>query len=214
MNENNLKSIKIPKKDENLAEFVGLMLGDGNIYSNKKRGVYQIKVTNNSVTDKEYIYNFVKPLIENLFGVNTYINFEKNRKGVNIRAGSMNLIKFLYSIGLKPGNKIKNNLDIPNWIKTKNNLLIPCIRGLFDTDGTVYYQTRQRKNLVIGFKNSNKLLLKTVRESLIKLKFHPTKIIINAIFITRRAEVKQFNEKISFNNPKHKMKFIQYSPVV
>jgi len=206
MNENNLKSIKIPKKDENLAEFVGLMLGDGNIYSNKKRGVYQIKVTNNSVTDKEYIYN--------LFGVNTYINFEKNRKGVNIRAGSMNLIKFLYSIGLKPGNKIKNNLDIPNWIKTKNNLLIPCIRGLFDTDGTVYYQTRQRKNLVIGFKNSNKLLLKTVRESLIKLKFHPTKIIINAIFITRRAEVKQFNEKISFNNPKHKMKFIQYSPVV
>lgn len=37
-----------------LAEFIGIMLGDGNLYKPKTRGIYYIRVTNHSIDDKEY----------------------------------------------------------------------------------------------------------------------------------------------------------------
>lgn len=39
--------------------------------------------------------------------------------------------------------------------------------------------------------------------SLIDLGFHPTKIIKNAIYITRKNEIELFIKKINFNNPKN-----------
>lgn len=200
------KEIIIPPKDEKLAEFVGIMLGDGNIFSSKKRGIHQIKVTNNSITDREFMINFVKPLIESLFGLKVSLSFDKGRKGMNLRVASENLLEFLSSIGLIPGDKIKNGITIPNWIKDDNQLLISCIRGLLDTDGTVFHSSKTSKRLIIGFKNNNRILLEDVRESLINLEFHPTKIIKNAIFIGRQHEIELFVRRIDFNNPKHKMK--------
>ncbi len=38
---------------------------------------------------------------------------------------------------------------------------------------------------------------------LVQLGFHPTKIIKNAIFICRKAEIELFIKRIGFSNPKH-----------
>lgn len=70
---------------------------------------------------------------------------------------------FLSSIGLISGDKIKNKVTIPTWIRADNNLLIPCIRGLFDTDGTVFRASKTSNRWVIGFKNNNRILLEDVR---------------------------------------------------
>ncbi len=198
-----IKEISIPKKDNKLAEFIGIMLGDGNIYVSVKDGIYQIKVTTNSVTDREYLLNFVKPLFEGLFKVKGNITFEKKRKGINLRVASMKIVLFLNSLGLPSGDKIYNQVTIPKWIKINRGLLIACLRGLFDTDGTVFHPNKNSENWVIGFKNYNLGLLKEVRESLILFGFHPTNITGKAIFITRKEEARLFTQKIGFNNPKH-----------
>ncbi|MEK6948261.1 MAG: LAGLIDADG family homing endonuclease [Nanoarchaeota archaeon] len=204
-----IKNIKIPKKDVFLAEFVGIMLGDGNIYCSKEKGVYQIKVTNNSETDKEYLLNYVRPLAKKLFGVDGTISFDKNRKGINLRIAGIELFKFLLSIGLVEGDKIINEVTIPKWVKENNVLLIACLRGLFDTDGTIFQANKIRypKRLNIGFKNNNKKLLFEVRDSLISLGFHPTNTKRNAIFLCRSNEIKLFMKNIGFSNIKHSSKY-------
>lgn len=208
------KNITIPPKDEKLAEFVGIMLGDGNIYSRADKGIFQIKITSNSFTDRDFVINFIKPLIENLFKLKVSVSFDKGRQGMNLRVASVDLVAFLSSLGLISGDKIKNKVTIPPWIKVDNNLLISCIRGLIDTDGTVFRTSKTSNRWVIGFKNNNRILLEDVRNGLIDLGFHPTKIITNAIFIARKNEIGLFIEKINFSNSKHRMKLIApYSPV-
>ena len=41
-------------------------------------------------------------------------------------------------LGLKQGNKIKQQVDIPNWIKRNKGYSVSCVRGLIDTDGSVF----------------------------------------------------------------------------
>ena len=46
-------------------------------------------------------------------------------------------------LGLKIGNKIKQQVDIPDWIRQNKKFSIACVRGLIDTDGcafTHYYK--------------------------------------------------------------------------
>ena len=60
-----------------------------------------------------------------------------------LEAHSLKLINFLEDKGFKPGNKIKNKLRIPSWIKNNRKFLKACLRGLYDTDGSVYKLTGQ-----------------------------------------------------------------------
>ena len=61
------KFIKIPEINTNeFAEFYGIMLGDGCIYSN----LNGLCISSNSIVDKNYIENYISKLILNLFGIN------------------------------------------------------------------------------------------------------------------------------------------------
>lgn len=157
--------------------------------------------------------NFVKPLIEELFGITPRIVFHKTKNEIFIALENRNLVEFLISIGLRPGSKIKNHISIPQFIKKNENLLKACIRGLIDTDGSVFRMSKKDfDNPRISFKNNNRKLLKDVRSSLVQLGFNPSKIIINQIFISRLEDIKKFTEVIGFNNSKHKIKLNQIAP--
>lgn len=39
------------------------------------------------------------------------------------------------ALGLPVGNKIKNSVEIPEWIFGRKPYLIKCLKGLFETDG-------------------------------------------------------------------------------
>ena len=60
----NTKNITIPPKSEGLAEFIGILLGDGNIWI-QKNGTntnYQLKIAGDLTEDNDYLSNYVKPL--------------------------------------------------------------------------------------------------------------------------------------------------------
>lgn len=205
------KPIKIPNKDEQLAELIGIILGDGNIFINKD--VAQLRIVCNSLNEKDYLINFIKPLIENIFGITSRIVFHKTRNGIILSVENRNLIEFLISIGLMPGNKVKNQVTIPCWIRSDNKLLAACIRGLIDTDGSVFRMSkRDFDNPRIQFKNFNKALLEDVRNSLIELGFHPSKIIYKGIFLSRLNEVRRFSEDIKFHNSKNVNRLVKIAP--
>lgn len=207
--------IKQPKYSIKLAEFVGILLGDGNIFVKKyssKHVVYQVRICGDKNNEKDYMLYFVRSLIIELFKLVPKVKFHKN-SAIYICINSKPLVEFLKKIGLKSGNKITNCITIPFWIKCKKSYLQACIRGLIDTDGSVFRLSNKNPNYIrISFKNRNKKLLKDVKVALTKLGFSPSKIIYFNIFITRQSDVKKYVKEIGFKNPKHISKLREIAP--
>ena len=210
------KKINFPKDSNELAEFYGIMLGDGNshktsFYNSRtdKRGTYTIKIVGDARFDNEYLVEYVKPLIENLFDIKVRVgkfkpkeNFQNSKNGMFIEAHGVELINFLESKGFKPGNKIVNKLRIPKWITSKDNLLTSCLRGLYDTDGSVYKITNQNSHQIC-FTNYNLGLLNDVRDSLLRLGINCSNISKHDVYITKRSELRKFLKLIGFSNHRH-----------
>lgn len=163
------KEIQIPEKGIHLAEFVGIVLGDGNISD------YAVRITLDSLSDKDYI-TYVSLLIMKLFNVTPKIFKHKKFRAVDIVMHRKNIVDFCVTLGLKIGNKIKQNVDIPQWIKDNNDYSIACVRGLIDTDGCFFRHSymsngKRYSYIKIAFTNRNSSILKSVKEILINLGF-------------------------------------------
>jgi len=200
-----VKKIRYPKESIELAEFYGIMLGDGNLTKIKsyKIGTYQARISGDSRFDREYLLNYVKPLIEKLFSIEVVYFKVKNKNTFVLVATSRKIVEFLESKGFVPGNKIKNQLVIPNWINSNREYVKACIRGLYDTDGGIYKLNHQ-SSIQIVITNYNQKLLRQVRDSLILLGISPSNIATqNKIYLTKRTELRKFLKQIGFRNSKH-----------
>ncbi len=201
------KEILIPVKSEKLAEFVGIIIGDGSISN------YSVRITLDSVADKEYV-TYVKKIIKDLFGIDSIVYKHKKFRAVDLVIHRRNLVDYCKSIGLKSGNKIKNNIDIPEWIKKDSKLSIACVRGLVDTDGCVFkHSYRVGKKVYvynkIAFTSKSKLVLMSVADILIKLGFcvRITKD-GNDVRIENKSDVSKYLKIIGTGNNKFLKKLI------
>lgn len=209
------KKIIIPKKDEKLAEFIGAVLGDGNINyykKGKKIGVYQIKIAGDYVKDRDYHLKYLKKIGQELFGLN--LNEIKNQKYGErfLVLYSKEAVEFFISLGILPGDKIKNQSSIPQWIFEDNCYIKACIKGLIDTDGSIFRMSQKDHNLIrISFVNHNQKLLSDTKKAFIKLGFNPSKIVRNRTFyISRQEEIKRYIREIGFKNPKHLSRLLEF----
>ncbi len=195
---NNIRTdIIIPKyRSSLLAEFVGILLGDGNITRT------QVAVTLGS---KDEYAGYVAELMNKLFGVNAKIMvLPKGHKVVYI--GSTVLVRWFLSMGLS-FNKVRSQTDVPGWIFEKNCYKKSALRGLFDTDGSVY---KLKFGTQIAFTNYSKPLIISVRKMLLDLGFHPSKISGRNIYITKRSDLDKFFKEIGFKNRKHEKRFFRF----
>jgi len=208
------KVINTPNFSKKLAEAVGIMLGDGSVYVNKNYGIYQVRIAGNIVNEKPYLIKFIKPLFEKLFGISGRIIRKPQFGTVYIAFDSRELVDFLMQIGVYTSLRKSRN-GIPKWIKLNKGFLVPCLRGLIDTDGSVHRLSNKDPQLIrISFKNSNKVLLEDVKQSFSILAFHPSKIITRQVFLTRKADIKRFAKLIGFSNAKNKERLDKLSPIV
>lgn len=123
--------VRLPRKSIDLAEFVGIVLGDGSI---SKR---QITITVHSTDDKAYS-RFIRTLIKKLFDISAGTYLDINDHALSIIISRTKLVSFFVEkLGLKIGNKVRQQIDIPDWIKENHRFARACVRGLVDTDGSV-----------------------------------------------------------------------------
>ncbi len=200
--------LKSPEYSSELAEFIGAVLGDGNIFyykNGKKIGVYQIRISGHYAQDKEYHLNYLKPLACKLFKLKASIRLTPSCNGRILYFSSKELVDFFVNMGLKPGSKIKNKTTIPNWIIKNKAFSRACLRGLIDTDGSIFKMSNKDPHLLrISFTNYNTALLKDARETFMRLGFHPSKPIDNKRFyLSRQSEIKKYLKEIGFSNIKH-----------
>jgi intein/homing endonuclease len=158
-----LVKINKPNKNILLAEFVGIMLGDGGVNQ------YNITITLSS-KEKDYL-GYVEQVVKKLFRVTVRIHFHTDAKAVTLSVDRKQLVDFCKSIGLTQGNKIKKGIDIPKWIKINKSFAKVCIKGLFDTDGCFYINSYRVNNKVyryfkIAFVSASTKLLSSTQELL------------------------------------------------
>lgn len=203
-----LLDIKIPQRDEKLAEIIGAILGDGNVTyykKGKKIGVYQVNITGHKILDENYHIVYLKNLFEELFRIKSIQTLSKKSNARHLIISSKKVVEFFINEGLKSGSKIRNQSTIPNWIKENNNYLKACLRGLIDTDGSIFKMSNQDPKLLrISLTNYNQTLLQDSRSAFIKLDFHPSKIIKEKqIFLSKKSDITKYLKEIGFSNEKH-----------
>lgn len=125
---------------------------------------------------------------------------------------SYELCRFLEIKCFKSGNKVKNNVPVPDWVKNKNSYVRACIRGLFDTDGCVYLDKHIIKGIKyqhvgLAFTNYNENILSFFKNSLISFGFHPTHKTKNYVFLRRKKEIDLYFKLIGTSNSKHSDKY-------
>ncbi|KKP47195.1 MAG: hypothetical protein UR39_C0005G0008 [Candidatus Woesebacteria bacterium GW2011_GWA1_33_30] len=186
-----------PKKSIRLAEFVGIMLGDGGITKE------QATVTLNTVADKKYI-KYVANLGKTLFGQKPKIAPRKDCKATNLRYSGINLINYLLKIGLKKGDKVKQQVSVPMWIMGSIEYKIACLRGLMDTDGCISrcthkYKSKSYTYLNPCFANRSKPLLNFVTKTLDELNLHPS-VAGERIWLYNKASVIDYFNIVGSSN--------------
>lgn len=201
------KDLKKPLKfSADLAELFGIILGDGGITNN------QIRVTLNRKTDKNYAI-FVKRLMYGIFGETPSIN--KRENVLNLTLSGVNLVGALEKLGLRRGNKVLNQVAIPKWILQNNDYSRFCVRGLIDTDGSVYFHKHKTNginylNMGLTFTNHSKPLLYGVNNILLANHFTPSIVRDKKIYIYKLDEIKRYFKIIGSSNPKHIGRFNFY----
>lgn len=198
------KEIYYPKKSPKLAELIGIILGDGGITN------YQVRVTLNKEADKKYAGHIAK-LFKDLFYLKPTISEEKDEKTCYISVSSRNLVEYLIKLGLKKGDKIKQQIDIPKWVLRDKKLKSACLRGLIDTDGSFYVDIHKIRNKYyfnpgIDFSTHSLPLFLSVKKILKDLNYHPTGE-KEYIRLRRESEIIRYFKEIGPNNPKHILKF-------
>jgi hypothetical protein len=119
-----------------MAELIGATLGDGNIYD--KRPHY-VEYTGDPVKDDYYFRHVLLPIVNDETGKSPKL-FIRDR-GLRFRIYSKAFVEWLKRIGL-PAGKAKGMAKAPESITSNMNLMRRCVRGVHDTDGSVYFDMR------------------------------------------------------------------------
>jgi len=147
-----------------LAEFLGIMVGDGNIYYNKKKRTYRFVITGHSENDFIFLTKYVKNLVFGLFGKKPNIWHYKKKKAIGIALYSRQIIDSLISLGLMPGKK-SQSVEIPRVILDGNKEIKAWfLRGLADTDFCVTFRNSRKKYPVIIGNTSSRILAYQIKK--------------------------------------------------
>ena len=174
----------------NLAYVIGVAMGDGNL-SNPNGRAIRLRVT----CDNKYpklIRNIIFS-IQKLLPINKVSTVKRGDNCVDISCYSNKLEEFLgWKVGF--GSKYKQKISVPDWIKNKRKFTISCLKGLFETDGSIYMD---RKYLMVGFVTIIPTLAKDVMEMIKSLGFKP-----NLQKIKREDQKTRYNVRISKDTEK------------
>lgn len=194
-----------PNYSSELAEIVGAILGDGCITNN------QLHITLNSKLDIGYAY-YLQGQIQKLFGYSPSILKRKECNAVNVVVTGVNYISYLKSIGLQIGDKVRQQVDVPDWIKNDQAFSRSCVRGLMDTDGGVFRNTYSINNhsysyLKVCFVNLSQPLRKFTHKVLSDANLSPSSVGNSQVWVASEKNAYKYMQIIGSSNDRLHRKF-------
>ncbi|MAE13627.1 hypothetical protein CMO92_03605 [Candidatus Woesearchaeota archaeon] len=162
------------KKNKYVAEIVGLSFGDGSLTFRKNGSLrYQLR---GHVEEKVFYDKHIIPLFEKNIGKVNITHYTGKKPYYGICSENQYLCLGLKSLGIPVGPK--KDLKIPAWIKSDESFLKMFLRGLFDTDGSLFcgkdynYSEKKHIKLRMSLASTSYNLIKEVSLSLKRLGIH------------------------------------------
>ncbi|KKU18773.1 MAG: hypothetical protein UX31_C0006G0037 [Candidatus Nomurabacteria bacterium GW2011_GWA1_46_11] len=195
------KEFIVPAPSTELAELIGVFLGDGGLTS------HQATIYLSALVDREYSY-FLAGLIQRVFRVKPSIYERINDHSIRLAISGVYFVNSLEDLGLKRGNKMKNKIRIPKWVLRNKQYATACVRGLFDTDGGFYFH-RKRSGIYIGwcFTSYSESLLGDVHNVLQRVGLNAKKEQEGRLYMYDLWSIERYMELIGSHNPKNIAKF-------
>jgi hypothetical protein len=197
--------IRAPERSPALAEFVGIMLGDG-CFSSR----FQVSVSFNGQTDAEY-GRYLRSLFRHLFGLSSTIRVRPGTAEGVVTASSRGLVELLETLGLARGDKVEHQVGVPEWIWCEAAYQSACLRGLMDTDGSVYQYIHRvngytYRHVALAFSNRSRPLLDFVERLLRTFELRPRRRRYQ-VCLYRKADIARYFQAVGTSNLKHEQRY-------
>ena len=176
-------------KSGDLAELIGVTLGDGHI--RKYPRTEELSIFSNS-NNPGFINRYSK-LVSKIFNHKPAITNHGKRNCVRIRIYQKKIASRL-NLPYSPRKFL--HISVPAWILKKDRLIGRYLRGLYEAEGC-YCVHKPTSTYKVFFSNVNISMLNNVFRLLKKLGFHPHKDNLR-VQISRKEEVFKFLNLIQF----------------
>ncbi|RJQ35148.1 hypothetical protein C4568_01495 [Candidatus Parcubacteria bacterium] len=177
------------EKNGDLAELIGVVLGDGHIQ--KFPRTERLLIFSNS-NNKVFVRRYAK-LVQKFFNKEPYVYKQSKENCIRISLYQKHISKRL---GVPAGPRKDLNFTVPRWILKDRAHIIRYLRGLYEAEGSysVHAATYTHKFV---FTNTNQSLLKIVVKLLKVLGFSPHYDALR-VQISRKTEVANAIELLGF----------------
>jgi DNA-binding transcriptional regulator WhiA len=177
------------KKNGDLAELVGVILGDGYIGAFPRTEVLRIV---GSANNEGFIKRY-STLVEKIFLKVPAVKKRNSSEAVDITIYEKCIAKRL---GMQTGAKTHVPLPMPKWISSNRSYTIRYLRGLYEAEGSISHHEKTYTHK-FQFANTHSSLLDNVFDSLVALGFHPHRS-KKQIQISRKEEVQNLKNLLEF----------------
>lgn len=177
------------ERDGNLAELIGVVLGDGHI--GKFPRCDSLRITANG--DNTGFVDRYTQLVYGVFGKKPAVAKVKRSKAVTITIYERYISKRL---GIPHGSRHDLVYAVPAWINKDKNHILRFLRGLYEAEGNynIHLPTYTHK---LQFANMNPVLLRIVFTLVQDLGFHPH-LSSRQVQVSRKEEVQNLKNLIEF----------------
>jgi len=152
-------------RNGDLAEVIGVMLGDGHI--EKCPRTERLLIFSNS-NNKGFVERYAG-LVQKLFKKKPYVYKQSTQNCIRI---SLYEKKVSERLGIPTGSRKDISITVPSWIEKKESYIIRYLRGLYEAEGS-YSIHKPTYTYKFVFSNTNQSLLKNVSKLLTVLGFSP-----------------------------------------
>lgn len=177
------------KKDGDLAELIGVVLGDGHIRAYPR--TEELSIFSNS-NNPGFVRRY-STLVEKIFSKKPTTNQHSKKNCIRIRIYQKQISDRL-GVPFSPRANLK--ILIPGWIISNKKYIVKYLRGLYEAEGShsIHEATYTYK---VQFSNRNVSMLENVFKLVSKLGFHPHKSKY-MIQLSKKNEVSEFIKLIEF----------------
>lgn len=185
-----IKSIYPPLKENgDLAELIGVTLGDGHICTYPR--TEEVRIISNS-NNPGFIKRYAR-ILEKVFSKRPYVIPSSKHNCTKIGLYEKFISKRLK---IASGARRDLNITIPKWILTNEKFIIRYLRGLYEAEGSLSFHEKTYTHKFI-FTNRNQSLLDIVYKLVKKLGFTPH-VSLYKVQISKKDEVSRLVKLLRF----------------
>lgn len=177
------------KKNGDLAELIGVTLGDGHIYKHDRCD--SLRITGDAA--KMGFVTRSAQLIESVFNKGPAIRQVTASNAMTVTIYEREIARRL---GIPHGNRAKLMYELPTWISKNRSFTLRFLRGLYEAEGSLNFHPPTYTHKFI-FANTNPHLINLVAMLLGTLGFHPH-ISGPSLQVSKKAEVQKLADLIQF----------------